>query len=51
MIKKKIYMLGAFSVGKTSLMQRFVKCMFSEKYQTSPSLGIPSAAATKNFQV
>jgi len=35
MIKKKICMLGSFGVGKTSLVQRFVKSIFSEKYLTT----------------
>ncbi len=35
MIKKKICMLGAFAVGKTSLVQRYVNSIFSEKYQTT----------------
>lgn len=35
MIKKKIVMLGAFAVGKTSLIQQFVNSIFSEKYQTT----------------
>ena len=35
MIKKKICMLGAFSVGKTSLVQQFVRSVFSEKYLTT----------------
>jgi len=35
MIKKKIAMLGAFAVGKTSLIQQFVNSIFSEKYQTT----------------
>ena len=32
MIQKKICMLGATSVGKTSLVKQFVKSAFSEKY-------------------
>ncbi len=35
LIKKKICILGAFAVGKTSLVQRFVKSTFSEKYLTT----------------
>jgi len=35
MIKKKICLLGAFAVGKTSLVKQFVHSIFSEKYQTS----------------
>lgn len=34
-IKRKICMLGAFSVGKTSLVSRFVHSIFSEKYHTT----------------
>jgi small GTP-binding protein len=40
MIKKKICMLGAFSVGKTSLVQRFVKSIFSDKYLTTVGVKI-----------
>jgi len=35
MIKKKISMLGSYAVGKTSLVQRFVRSLFSEKYHTT----------------
>ena len=35
MIEKKICMLGAFAVGKTSLVRRFVTSCFSDQYQTT----------------
>ncbi|MCK6445326.1 MAG: GTP-binding protein [Planctomycetes bacterium] len=31
----KVCMLGSFAVGKTSLVQRYVKSLFSERYQTT----------------
>ena len=35
MTKYKVCILGAFAVGKTSLVQRYVSSIFSEKYQTT----------------
>ena len=35
MISKKVCMLGSLSVGKTSLVRRFVQSMFSDDYLTS----------------
>jgi small GTP-binding protein len=35
MIQKKICMLGASAVGKTSLVSRFVRSLFSDKYHTT----------------
>lgn len=35
MIQKKICMVGAFGVGKTSLVARFVRSIFSDKYLTT----------------
>lgn len=40
MIKKKICMLGSFAVGKTSLVRRFVKGMFSDKYLSTVGVKI-----------
>jgi small GTP-binding protein len=34
-MQKKVCMLGAFAVGKTSLVSRFVKSLFSDKYHSS----------------
>ncbi len=35
MLQKKICMLGAFAVGKTSLVRRFVDSVYSESYHTT----------------
>jgi small GTP-binding protein len=35
MIQKKICMLGGFAVGKTSLVSRFVRSVFSDKYHST----------------
>ena len=40
MIQKKICMLGAFGVGKTSLVSRFVYSKFSERYLTTVGVKI-----------
>jgi small GTP-binding protein len=40
MLQKKICLLGAFSVGKTSVIQRFVESMFSDKYLTTVGVKI-----------
>jgi small GTP-binding protein len=40
MVQKKICMLGAFAVGKTSLVTRFVDSSFSEKYHTTVGVRI-----------
>ncbi len=35
MIKKKICVLGAFAVGKTSLVEQYVNSIFSDEYHTT----------------
>lgn len=40
MIQKKICMLGSFSVGKTSLIRRYVQSIFNEKYLTTVGVKI-----------
>jgi small GTP-binding protein len=39
-MKKKVCMLGAFAVGKTSLVQRFVHTIFSDGYLTTVGVNI-----------
>jgi small GTP-binding protein len=40
LIQKKICMVGAFAVGKTSLVRRFVKSIFDERYLTTVGVKI-----------
>jgi small GTP-binding protein len=40
MMQKKICMLGAFAVGKTSLVARFVESIFSDRYHTTVGVKI-----------
>jgi small GTP-binding protein len=40
MLQKKICMLGGFSVGKTSLVRRYVESIFSEAYLTTVGVKI-----------
>ncbi|MDH3585405.1 MAG: GTP-binding protein [Phycisphaerae bacterium] len=46
MIQKKICMVGAFAVGKTSLVNRFVRSMFSEKYHTTVGVKVDKKELT-----
>jgi len=39
-MKKKVCMIGAFAVGKTSLVARYVSGIFSEKYHTTVGVKI-----------
>ncbi len=40
MIQKKICMVGAFATGKTSLVARFVKSLYSDTYHTTVGVKI-----------
>lgn len=40
MLQKKVCLLGAFSVGKTSLIQRYVNKQFSDRYLTTVGVRI-----------
>lgn len=40
MIQQKICLLGSFSVGKTSLIRRYVDSLFSDKYLTTVGVKI-----------
>ena len=40
MIQKKVCMLGAFAVGKTSLVRRYVHSIFSDRYHTTVGVKI-----------
>ena len=45
-IQKKICLLGSFSVGKTSLISRYVNSLFSEKYLTTVGVKIDKKLLT-----
>ncbi len=46
MNKKKICLLGAFAVGKTSLVQKYVHSIFSDKYHTTVGVKIEKTQVT-----
>jgi small GTP-binding protein len=50
MIQKKICMLGAFAVGKTSLVKRFVESIYSDKYHTTVGVKIDKKTVTAGGQ-
>ena len=50
MIQKKICLLGAFSVGKTSLVKRYVDSIFDEKYLTTVGVKVDKKQLTVNGQ-
>ena len=47
-LKKKICLIGAFAVGKTSLVRRFVHSIFSEKYHTTVGVMIDKKQVNVN---
>lgn len=46
MIQKKVCMVGAFATGKTSLVARFIKSIYSEIYQTTVGVKIDKKILT-----
>lgn len=48
MIQKKICMLGSFSVGKTSLVRRFVASIFDDKYHTTIGVKVDKKIVSAN---
>ncbi len=46
MLQKKVCMLGAFAVGKTSLVARCVRSVFSEKYHTTVGVKVDTKQLT-----
>jgi small GTP-binding protein len=50
MIQKKICLLGASSVGKTSLVKQFVEGIFNEKYLTSIGVKVDKKLVSVNEQ-
>ena len=49
-MKKKVCMLGAYAVGKTSLVERFVNSIFSDKYLTTVGVKIDKKTLEVNNQ-
>lgn len=50
MIQKKICMVGSFGVGKTSLVARYVRSIFSDKYLTTVGVKIDKKLVTIGSQ-
>lgn len=46
MISKKVCMVGAFAVGKTSLVERFVSSIFKDKYQSTVGVNVRKKVVT-----
>ncbi|MGJ7507409.1 Rab family GTPase [Variovorax sp. GT1P44] len=50
MLQKKICLLGAFGVGKTSLVRRFVDTIFSDAYLTTVGVKIDKKVVTADSE-
>jgi hypothetical protein len=50
MMQKKVCMLGGFSVGKTSLVRRFVSNVFSDHYHTTIGVTVEKKSVRVNDQ-
>ncbi len=50
MIQKKVCLLGAFSVGKSSLIRRYVNSIFTDKYLTTVGVKIDKKPLTLDGQ-
>ncbi|MFN0086863.1 MAG: Rab family GTPase [Blastocatellia bacterium] len=50
MIQKKVCLIGAFAVGKTSLMARFVKSIYSDQYLTTVGVKVDRKTVKVNGQ-
>jgi small GTP-binding protein len=48
MLQKKVCMLGSFSVGKTSLVRRFVESIFDETYHTTIGVKVDKKVVSVN---
>lgn len=46
MVQRKVCVLGAFGVGKTSLVRRYVESMFSETYLTTVGVKVDKKTLT-----
>jgi small GTP-binding protein len=46
LLQKKICMLGGFSVGKTTLVRRFIESVFSENYLTTVGVKVDKKVVT-----
>ncbi len=51
MLSKKICMVGRFGVGKTSLVDRYVKNHFSEKYHTTVGVSISTKIVDEHIKL